>query len=389
MKLIRLMTLLLVATWAGAPAYAIEVEATGIAAILSGNLGGARSQALLNAQRSAVEQGVGLILEARTSMKNFQIDMDQVFTSAKGVVTDYLVLEERKTADGASYLVKIRAQVSKAALENTLMDLGLLHKKMGNKRLMVIYRSENEHAISRKHGSTRAALQTIRNAFNDAGFRLFNEGATKEIYRQIEVAARVDRPMDDLIAMALDQQADILVSFENILGRRGAEGGQFAAAFSTIRVSVYDATSGRQIADSQNEGKVLLRPAAGGYDWEKGHSNAARKAAKKGADEVIARIAAYYQQVGDEGNGILFVFRGFDDDEKDLILDYLENTPGFQQLSELKNAPFYLEVELFSNQSASRLRRLVRRDMKKKGLSLQVQSAARNRVVFANPRRAE
>lgn len=389
MKPIRLLLILLVCGMFVRPAAAIEVEATGMAAILSGNLGGARNQALQNAQRSAVEQGVGVILESQTRTKNFEIDMDQIFTSAKGVVTDYLVLEENKTADGSAYIVKIRANVSQAKLEDTLSDLGILHKKMGNQRMMVIYHSENPHAVKRTHGATKAALQTLRDSFNNAGFRLFNEAATGKIYQEIEVAARVDRPVDDLIAMALDQQADILVSFENIAGKRGTEGGQFSAAFATIRISVYDATTGRQIADAQNEGKQLLRSNAGPYDWEKGLATAAMKAARKGAEEAIAKIAIYYQQVGDQGNGILMIFRGFDDDEKDVILDYLENTPGFQQLSELKNTINYMEIELFTNESPSRLRRLVRRGMQDKGLTLQVQSAARNRIVFSNPRRSE
>jgi len=285
--------------------------------------------------------------------------------------------------------VKIKAEVAQNLLEDKLSALRILHKKMGNKRVMVIYQSDNPNALKRSHGAATSALQTLRDALNAAGFRLFNEAATEKVYSQIERAARVDRPVDDIIAMALDQQADIVVRFEDIGGERGPSGGAFSAAYATIRASVYDTTTGRQIADSQDEGKVLLRADAGPYDWEKGLSEASIKAAKTVSDEVIGKIADYYKQVGDSGFVYLLVFKGYSDDEKDVILDFLEGTPGYKQMSELKNTPDYLELELFSNEEGSRLRRLIRAGLQDKGLKLQTQSSAGNRIIFANPAKVQ
>ncbi len=71
-----------------------------------------------------------------------------------------------------------------------------------------------------------------------------------------------------------------------------------------------------------------------------------------------------------------------------MILDFLENTPGFRQLSELKNTINYMEIELFSGENASRLRRLIRAGLKEKGLQPQIQFSSRNRIVFSNPARS-
>lgn len=380
------LTLLLAGTFlAPAPARATEVTSEGIAAIINGNIAGAKNQALLNAQRAAVEQGVGLILDSQTQTQNFQVIRDEILTSSQGYVTKYLIVSEGPTPDRASYKVKIKAEVAQNLLEDKLSALRILHKKMGNKRVMVIYHSDNPNAMKRTHGAVTAALQTIRDDLNSAGFRLFNEAATEKVYSQIERAARVDRPVDDIIAMALDQQADIVVRFEDIGGQRGADGGAFSAAYSTIRISVYDTSTGRQIADSQDEDKVLLRADAGPYDWEKGLSEASSKAAKEAADEAITKIADYYKEVGDTGFVYLLVFKGYSDDEKDVILDFLEGTPGFKQMSEQKSAPQYLELELFSDEEGSRLRRLIRAGLQDKGLKLQIQQTAGNRIVFAKP----
>ncbi|MEE8396890.1 MAG: hypothetical protein V3S29_12600 [bacterium] len=369
------------------PAAAIDVEAVGQAAIFSGNVASARSQALVNAQRNAVEQGVGVLLDSKTVAENFQIIKDEILTSSRGFVTRYKVVSEGRTRDGRSFRVKIKASVSQNMLRDRLSALRILHKKMGNQRVMVIYHSDNRNAMPRNHGATTAALQTLRDTLNRSGFRVFNQSATARVYRSIERAARVDRPVEDLIAMALDQKADVLMRFENIAGKRGPKGGMFSAAFATIRVSVYDTATGRQIADSQSEAKQLLRARAGAYDWERGLAQASSKAARLAGDEAIGKIADYYKQVGDQGTGFLIVFRNFNDDEKDAILDFLESTPGFRQLSELKNTIDYMEVELFSGERASRLRRLIRAGLKKKGIQLQIQSSQRNRIVFSNPRR--
>lgn len=381
--------LILTAVFFAAPAaLAVPVEATGEAAIFSGNVSSARKQALVNAQRNAVEQGVGLILDSQSVLANYQLIKDEVLTSSQGFVNKYKVISERRTPDNSAYQVKIKADVSKSLLTDKLSALRILHKRMGNKRVMVIYRSNNKHALPRNHGANASALQSLRDKLNRAGFRVFNEAATAKVYKQIKRTVRTGRPVNDLIAMALEQRADILVQFENVAGKRGPRGGMFSAAFATIRVSVYDTSTGRQIADAQNEAKHLLRANAGPYDWEKGLSVASAKAAGAVADESINRIADYYKQVGDRGNAFLMVFKGFDDDQKDVILDFLENTPNFQQLSELKNTVNYLELELFSGEKASRLRRIVRSGLKKKGVHLQIQFSGRNRIVFTNPRRA-
>jgi hypothetical protein len=383
-----LLALLLLATLAP-PARAAEVVAEGMAAVLNNNLAGARKQALLNAQRNAVEQGVGLVLDSKTQSENFEIIRDKVLTSAQGFVSRFAVLEEGPTPDQQSYRVKIRADVSQELLEDRLSALRILHKAMGNKRVMVVYQSQNPNALPRSHGAATSALQGIRDELNQAGFRVFNEAATAKVYQQIERATRTDRAVDDLIAMALDQQADLLVRFEDVGGERGPKAGLFSAAFATIRLSVYETTTGRQVADTEAEAKQLLQSNAGPYDWEKGLSIASDKAGRQAAREAIDRIATYYKQIGDQGFNYLLAFKGFSDDDKDKILDFLENTPGFNNLSEKKNTVDYLEVELFSSQDASRLRRMLRAGLKDKGIELQTQSSAGNRMVFSNLKKAE
>lgn len=368
------------------PAWALEVEATGTAAIFSGNLANAKQQALQNAQRNAVEQGVGLVLDARTTSQNFRVIEDEILTASRGFVTKYDILSEGKTRDGRSYEVRIKATVSRELLEDRLSALRILHRKMGNKRVMVIYQSDNPNALARNHGASTAAIQAVQNALNAAGFRVFDPAATDRVYRQIEQAARVDAPVDDIIALSLKQQADIVVRISNVAGQRGKQGGVFSKAYAMIRLSVYDVNTGRQIADSQVEGSQLLAGNPGPYDWERGLVSASEQAAEKASQEVITRVIDYYEALGDQGKLVLIVFRGFDDEQKNLLLDVLGAVSGVQDATERTNTADFMEVELFTDTDASQVRREIWDRAKQEGVELKTQFSSGNRIVFTNPR---
>ena len=362
-------------------ALAIEVVAEGVAF--------SEKQATLNAQRNAVEQGLGLFLDSSTKIKNFKLIQDRVLSSSSGFVTNYEVLSKIRSSDGKTVRVKIKATVSRDLLKSRLMALKILHQATGRKRVIVIYQSSNPNALARQHGANRTALQSIREALNREGFQVFNESVTAKVYRRIERAARVDRPVEDVIAMALDQKANLLVRFENIAGKRGAKGGLFSAAFSTIRVSVHETSNGRQVADAQAQGKQLLRADAGPYDWEKGLSDAAEKAARRAISQIIDQIIVYYRDLKQEGFSYTITFRDFNDTEIDKIVSMLESNANFSQLTNPKFTRDYMEVGITSTQPPLRVQRILRAGMLEQGITLRREFAEGYTMIFSNPNKKE
>ena len=92
---------------------------------------------------------------------------------------------------------------------------------------MIIYHSTDPHTVPRDNGAVQSTLGVVRDQMTAKGFRMFNESVMKEVYRAIEQEAIVDRPVDSLIALALDQRAEILVQMEMIGGKRNKRGGSF------------------------------------------------------------------------------------------------------------------------------------------------------------------
>ena len=359
-----------------------EVTARGEALILQGNQSSARQQALHQAQRAAIEQGVGALVDAQTLAKNFEIVEDQIYSSSQGFIETYRILEEGPTANGQSYRVQIQATVRQGSLRDRLAALRILQQKMGNQRMMILYRPRDPDALPATSGAVRDATIALRSFFNQKGFRVFNEEQTNQVYQKMEQASLIDRPANDLLALALDHRVEVLVEFELVAGKRGRRGGRFYATQVTLKMGAYDTGTGRQIVDVVTYGKELATTVPGEYEQHQMLGKASRSAGEKAAEKAVPQIANHYQSVEDRGFAYHLVFRNFSADEEDEILDYLEGSPGFKGLSEISNAPNYLEIELFSTQSKSRLRRKIRRDLKDQSIYFTTQETSGNRLVL-------
>ena len=114
---------------AEAPKGNISVEVEGY--------GTSPKDALLQAKRSAVEEGIGVILISQTEVKNFQVKKDLIITKTMGAVKKYDILREAKQPDG-DYYVKIRALVSLASIKSDLAALKILLESMDKPRMMVV-----------------------------------------------------------------------------------------------------------------------------------------------------------------------------------------------------------------------------------------------------------
>ena len=70
----------------------IEIqEAVGLARMYSGEEKKAKDDALREAMKSAVEQGVGTVITSETEVENFQVVSDNILKKSKGVIKSYRI----------------------------------------------------------------------------------------------------------------------------------------------------------------------------------------------------------------------------------------------------------------------------------------------------------
>ena len=356
----------------------------GRATIFNNNEGSAKSQATRNALRNAVEKGVGLLLNSQTVVKNWAVLRDEVYSSAQGFVKNYKVLRDERQGD--VWFVEVDAEVATVSIENKLQELRILHQKMGNKRLMVIYHPLHPNALEETHSSVLSTFTAIQTEFNQAGFRIFDQQSLDNVYRKLKQRGMAQSSVADWMKIANENQVDILVEFEMLASRtRRNSQYRFNAAKVNIRMRVHNVSTGRLISNRQSEQKQFTSARVGSFDWESDLSKAGIRAGETVTKDTISQVVNYYKMIGDIGNSYFIVFKNFIEDEEDSILDALENLDGFQSLSELKNTPNLLEIEYFSNMEKSRLRRKIRQACKRKGIRIQSKEIVGNRFVFVKP----
>ena len=105
-----------------APSSAEVVEAEGLGTILSGDVAQARDEAIIDARVRALEQAVGVLVDAETLVQNELLLAATVRNTSSGMITNYKVIEEGADASGGLYKVKISATVEKADIETGIKN---------------------------------------------------------------------------------------------------------------------------------------------------------------------------------------------------------------------------------------------------------------------------
>ena len=112
------------------------LEVTGYANVVDGRKDLARESAIQNAFRRAVEQAVGVMIESESVVNNFELVRDKICSQSAGYIKKYTITKEN--FEGDTCIVEIKALVSKVKLEKGLDSHGLMMKKMGKPRIVML-----------------------------------------------------------------------------------------------------------------------------------------------------------------------------------------------------------------------------------------------------------
>lgn len=91
------------------------VTVNGYGAIVNGNISDARTNALEDAKRVAVEQLLGSFVSSRTETRNFMLASEQIYSTTRGKLDSYRILKEGKV-DDSTFKLSIEANVNETEL---------------------------------------------------------------------------------------------------------------------------------------------------------------------------------------------------------------------------------------------------------------------------------
>lgn len=359
-----------------------EVVTTGMAPML-GNQSQARNQALSQALRNAVEQGVGTLIDSNTMVQNYQLISDKIYSQASGYVTNYQILSEGLDPNGQMYKVTIKASVSTESIKNDLRAIGILKQQIGNPRFMAIYLPQTKSSAYRHSRAVVAAEQAINGVFARKGFVVLDRMFINNVYNEIEQAGRIDIDMDDLSALALKYRADLLLVYDVHVGvKSGGRSKYFGGVMVEVDLRAVAPATADLIA--QKHGDVYVRTAkmAGNYYEDMMAAKAADKVGKAVADALLGDVLAYFERQVHGGARFDIWFRNFSEAETYTIYDILQNIPGVKDINVRQQSPGNFQVDVNYQGKKFDFQRQLYQTMQQRGIAFQTQQAKGNRFLF-------
>ncbi|MEW6663781.1 MAG: hypothetical protein AB1512_01000 [Thermodesulfobacteriota bacterium] len=186
-----------------------EVRSMGVA---DGKSAKARDEALNDALRKAVEQGVGTFVTAELTVEQQKLVEERIFTESKGYIQNYRVIREGTKDD--LYEVEVAALVKMGKLSGDLEAIGLLIRKKQNPRVMVVVysRETDSSALGVALEGSRNAENQIESALMQKGFQVVDAGQVSR-KKQLEGLLLKGDPTR-AGKMARDFGAEVLVECE-------------------------------------------------------------------------------------------------------------------------------------------------------------------------------
>ena len=143
---------------------------------VEGNSVLSREDAIRQAQRSAVEQAVGVFIHSKTETENFVLKKDKIMARTQGYITRFNVLKEGKTGD--LYRVMITAVVSLDKIKNDLFAMKILLDSMDRPNVMILI---EEEYIGMDNIGARFAETELYSLLAAKGFDLVDKAQMEKI----------------------------------------------------------------------------------------------------------------------------------------------------------------------------------------------------------------
>ena len=364
---------------------ALEVTVNSSAKIYNSDINHTKIQALKNVLHAALKKTVSTLLDEKTINYNYEIIKNEIYRYNKKFIIDYLILSEKQDFINNLYKISITANVDEKKILQKIETLRILPKNWKNKRLLVVYHNKTDEAFPPENPAVKSALDAVQQAFTKQSFRTFSEQTLRQIKHSFEQEIIVGRPVDSLIALTLNYNADVLVIMGMNSVNRNNQQSTFYQTSIIVNFSIYDAISGEQIAETNVEASEFSLKQPGELKREQLLKIAGRHASLENVRRATEHINNFYKESGEMSYGFSVIFSGFSPNKENIIIEYLENNADFRQLSELKNTFGHLELELFATKRKSILRRQITSDLIELEIESTTKSIAGNNLFFINP----
>jgi hypothetical protein len=355
-----------------------SVVAEGVAAIQGDARDIARDAAIEDAQKRAVEQAIGILIDSQTQVENYQLISDNILSQTKGYIKRYNVASE--TVDSGLLRVRINAEVALGQLTEDLTGIGILLARMHMPRTMIMIAEQNIghewYAWWWGPRGEQTDLGVVENEFIDVftqkGFE-FVDHATAARDIKVTAAYRI-QDLTAAQARSLGNQADaeVVIVGKALSKLYGEVGGGMKSVQADLSAKAIRTDTGQVIASVTTHGAgVHITPETAGI-------TAIRKAASEAAEQLMGKILAVYAKETGGTRPINITITGLNKTQFVKFKDVLRNqVRGIKNLHERSFTGTTAKISVDSKNSAQILSdELVLKDFG--GFSVEVVSSTAN-----------
>jgi hypothetical protein len=314
MNRILSLALLLAAPLAGAQERIESTEATGQAA-LTGDLLAAKEQAKDDALRNCVQQVAGTMVTAATEVDQAKLLKDNIYSHSQGYVRKFTILSEK--AEGNTYVVKMKCDVSESKLDDDLMAFGIAYRRAGMPRIAVLIAEQAINATQAtgwwQGGGNTADLRVVENAFMDrmekSGFTFIDPEILAGKVKLEAVGA--DPNTQQAREIGVKAGADVVIVGRAIakpLGEIAIDNGTFYSSVGNISARAVRVDNGEVIAATEFTGE-----AGKGFEVTTAGRNALSNAGRKLASDLFAKIGKVWTREQSGMRRVSLGVKGVDD----------------------------------------------------------------------------
>jgi hypothetical protein len=271
------------------------VEAEGISAL-------SKKDAIREAQRAAVEQAVGVLIQSQTVVEDFEVKKDKIISRTQGYVTRFTIIKETKIMD--TFNVKINAVISLDKIQDDLVALGLLMDSMDRPKLMILI---EEKYIGMDDLGMRLAETEISSLFTAKKFDLVDQAQLEQIKSMDKARQALGGNMAAAQSLGLNFGAQYV-----ILGKAVVQ--DIGEAFPGTGMKSLQASMQLKILQTQSGlvlGSVVKNGVAAHISPLTGATTALRISAQKAVDEyVLNTITKSWQDFLNNGAPLKLHFTG-------------------------------------------------------------------------------
>jgi hypothetical protein len=301
------------------------VTAEGVAIIQGGAKDIARDQAIEDAQKRAVEQAIGILIDSQTQVENYQLISDKILSQTKGYITRYNIAGE--TVEDTLLRVRINAEVSLGKLTDDLSGIGILLGQMHKPRTMIMIAEQNiGHewyawwwGYHGQQGDMGVVENTFIDVFTQKGFEFIDhQTAASEI--KVTAAYKIqDLTADQARTLGNQADAEVVIVGKAVAKLYGDIGGGMKSVQADVSVRAIRTDTGQILASATTHGAAVH------ITDETAGTEALKKAANDAAGQMVDKILAVYSKEAGGTKSVNLTITGLNKTQFVKFKDVLKN----------------------------------------------------------------